>query len=235
LSKLPEPFSPANQPIARQPVQNRWNPKPAQPPILEPTQFQKEIEQVIQGLDVVMGIDPGFASLGVSVIGRPTQGKIQLLHMGMVATQKAKKKERVNLRVTNDDQRRYDEIYDALELLRQRFRPTAVGVEAYHPHVKAASGWKTAVVYGGIMFWSKAVNIYCAPYVPQDLKRRFCGNQSGSKPEVASAATQLVEGASAAYLATNKTDQEHVGDSLGHAILVLEEIDRVRKIVRGMP
>lgn len=184
---------------------------------------------------MVMGVDPGFSAMGVTVIGRPAQGKLQLLHMGTIATAKAKKKERVNLRVTNDDQRRYDEIYEALEAIRQRFRPTAVGVEAYHPRAEAATGWKTAVVYGGIIFWTKAVNIYCAPYIPQDLKRRFCGNQSGSKEAVASAATQLVEGAPAAYLATNKTNQEHVGDALGHAILVLEEIDRVRKIVRGMP
>jgi len=232
LNKSPEKCSPE-----RMPVQNLWNPKPPPPPLPQPGEspFQKTAEQAIRGLDVVMGVDPGFASLGVVVIGRPAQGKIQLLYMGVIATQKAKKKERVNLRVTNDDQRRYDEIYDALEALWQRFRFTAVGVEAYHPHAKAASGWKTAVVYGGIMFWSKAVNIYCAPYVPQDLKRRFCGKQTGSKIEVASAATQLVEGASAVYLATNKTDQEHVGDALGHAILVLEEIDRVRKIVRGMP
>jgi Holliday junction resolvasome RuvABC endonuclease subunit len=187
-------------------------------------------------MDVVMGIDPGFASMGVAVIGRSNAGaRIQLLHLGTVSTAKATKKARVNLRATNDDQRRYDEIYDAIEALRQRYRPTAVGVEAYHPYVEAATGWKTAVVYGGIIFWARASNIYCAPYIPQDLKRRFCGNQSGSKLAVASVVMQLIVGAPEAYLATNKTQREHVGDALGHAVLVLEEIDRVRKIVRGMP
>jgi len=233
LNKSPEKCSPE-----RMPVQNLWNPKPPPPPLPQPGQspFQKTAEQAIRGLDVVMGVDPGFASLGVVVIGRPgPKEPLQLLYMETVSTEKAKKKERLNLRATNDDQRRYDEIYESLEKIRQCFRPTAVGVEAYHPHKVAASGWKTAVVYGGIIFWAKCKDLYCAPYLPQDLKRRFCGNQSGSKVEVASAASSLVLGASVAYLATAKGNREHVGDALGHAILVLEEVDRVRKIVRGMP
>jgi len=228
LSKLPEKCSPE-----RMPVQNLWNPQSLQ---AEKDPLQPMAEQTIQGLDVVMGVDPGFASLGVVVIGRPgPKEPLQLLYMETVSTEKAKKKERLNLRATNDDQRRYDEIYESLEKIRQCFRPTAVGVEAYHPHKVAASGWKTAVVYGGIIFWAKCKDLYCAPYLPQDLKRRFCGNQSGSKVEVASAASSLVLGASVAYLATAKGNREHVGDALGHAILVLEEVDRVRKIVRGMP
>lgn len=233
------PKSPEKSLPERMPVQNLWNPKPPASPLPQPgeeTPFQKMAEQAIQGLDVVMGLDPGFASMGVVVIGRPgPKESSRLLYMETISTEKAKKKERVNLRVTNDDQRRLDDIYEALEEIRQRFRPTAVGVEAYHPHKMATSGWKTAVVYGGILFWAKCKDLYCAPYLPQDLKRRFCGNQSGSKVKVASEASSMVLGASVAYLATNKGNREHVGDALGHAILVLEEIDRVRKIVRGMP
>lgn len=231
MNELPKQSCPE-----RRPVQRKWNPKPANPPVLNPESFQKTMELALDCVDVVMGLDPGFAEMGVAVIGRTAEkAKPQLLHLGTIKTEKGKKKERINLRVTNDDQRRYDEIYEALEAIRQRFRPTAVGVEAYHPHKDVTTGWKTAVVYGGVIFWAKSQGIYCAPYIPQDLKRRFCGKQSGSKQEVAAVAAVMVEGAWEAYLATAKTRQEHVGDALGHSILVLEEVDRVRKIVRGMP
>jgi len=188
---------------------------------------------------VVMGVDPGFASTGVVVL-RQGAGGVDCIFSGVVATKKAEKKSRGGLRVTNDDLRRYTEIFERMDNIFDRYNPTALGVEAYMPGFRGkndqgfrggGAATKTLGVYGGLIFWGLARGMYVSPSLPLDLKRRFCGKQSASKIEVEKAMCILVQDLREQLDRILKTKREHVADAAGHAYLVLEEIAKVKLMV----
>jgi len=147
-------------------------------------------------------------------------------------TKPGKKKGSNTLRVTIDDQRRYKEIYTTIDLLCRDFAPFAVGVEAYLIGQQAASSaWKTAVVYGGVLYYAYSQNMFVAPFLPLDLKRRFVGRQSASKLDVAEGLYPLVDGLENMISVLPKTKREHAVDAAGHAFLVFEEIDKTRELL----
>lgn len=203
--------------------------------------------------DVVVGIDPGFTALGI-VILRRTPGGIHLVHGEVVRTLKAAQKERSHLRVTNDDVRRYQDLFRRVQALLVAHRPHGMGVEAYRVAPRfgrklgpggeapqdggggggAGAGAKTMAVYGGIVALGTAMGMYVAPWLPNDLKKRFTGKQSSSKDEVWGAACTVVAGLQDLLGRTAKGFREHLGDAAGHAVLTFEEIDRVRNML-GLP
>jgi len=187
---------------------------------------------------IVMGVDPGFSALGVVILERTNLGaKPKLIHAKVIETKKPKKKARTNLRVTNDDERRYREIWAKLDETYGEFDPYAVGVEGFR--VYQGSGAKTMAVYGGVLFWAYTRNMYPAVFLPSDLKKRFAGKQSASKFAVEEEMYPLIDGFKATILGRDakgkslfpKTKREHIADAAGHAFLMLEEIDRTRQML----
>lgn len=181
---------------------------------------------------VVMGVDPGLAKTGVVFLERRGKEKPRALAVHVVETKPGKKKGSNTLRVTIDDQRRYKEVYTAIDSMCIDYTPFAVGVEAYLiGQMAASSAWKTAVVYGGILYYAYANNMFVAPFLPLDLKRRFVGKQSASKLDVANGLFPLVDGLETMISVVPKTKREHVVDAAGHAFLVFEEIDKTRELL----
>lgn len=212
----------------------------------------------------VAGIDPGFISTAVVVLEereylRPVQTarEVVVIEWQVFRTAKMKQKERSNLRVTNDDVRRYTEIFVGVRdmLIGQRVR--ALGVEAYRVAPRfgrrkgppggqpagegaegqdsggAGAGAKTMAVYGGVLAVGVALGLYVTPWLPNDLKKRFTGRQSSSKEDVWESICREVQGASKMIDNCPKSLREHVGDAAGHAVLTLEEARRIRKFVGG--
>lgn len=180
---------------------------------------------------VVLGIDPGIAKTGYAVIKR-TGPVIKMLLSGVIETKPIHKKARNSLRVTVDDQRRYREVFISIDKLYQTYKPHAVGVEAYLVGQQAASSaWKTAVVYGGVLSYAYAKQLWVMPFLPSDLKKRFVGKQSGSKLDVATGLYPLIQDMEYSISKLPKTKREHAVDAAGHAFLVLEEIDKTRELL----
>lgn len=137
-----------------------------------------------------------------------------------------------------DDLRRYTEAWSGMENIYKQYVPHALGVEVYQPgFLKKSTGQriggsagavKSMAVYGGLIFWALTHGMFVAPFLPADLKKRFCGKQSASKLEVISEMCQLVVGLEELLALIPKSKREHCADAAGHAYLVLEEIDRVR-------
>lgn len=181
---------------------------------------------------VIFGVDPGLRSTGIAVIERTGRAKPKALHLQVIETKPTPKKERRTLRVTTDDQRRYKEIYTALDILCKEYEPFAMGVEAYLIGQQAASSaWKTAVIYGGVLYFAYSRNMFVAPFLPLDLKRRFVGKQGASKRDVALGMFPLISNLETLVKKVPKTKQEHVVDAAGHAFLVLEEVDKTREML----
>lgn len=187
---------------------------------------------------VVMGADPGFALSGGVILERERPGvPPRALLARVVETKKADKKNRSSLRVTNDDLRRYTETWNGMSQIYDEHHPHALGVEAYLPgfkgknqkkHRGGGAATKTLGVYGGLIFWALTLKMFVAPFLPADLKRRFCGKKSASKADMVREMCGLVVGLEDLLSSVVKSKREHLADAAGHAFLVLEEIDRVR-------
>ena len=159
----------------------------------------------------------------------------------VIRTEKAKKKSRGSLRVSDDDLRRYREHWDGVCQIFNEHQPHALGVEVFQPGFRgkkagkqiggSAGAVKTMAVYGGLIFWALTMSMFVAPFLPGDLKRRFCGKLAASKQDVISEMCQLVANLEDVLAGVPKTQREHVADAAGHAFLVLEEIDKTREML----
>jgi Holliday junction resolvasome RuvABC endonuclease subunit len=181
----------------------------------------------------VIGIDPGFASLGVVIIEKVHKNiQPKVLLAETIQTKKADKKNSFNLRATNDDQRRYKEIWKRIDEIDEEYKPCALGIEAYRVFSgQGGNAWKSAVVYGGLVFWAFTKGMYVAPFLPTDIKKQFCGKNDASKKDVEERLCFLVEGLEATLMKIPKTRREHVADATGHALLAFNEAEEYRRIV----
>lgn len=180
---------------------------------------------------LVMGVDPGLELTGVAVIR--TAPALEIVHAELIKTKKADKKERRHVRVTNDDLKRYNEIFKRLLDLIDEFSVGILGVEAYtagRPGISSA-GAKTAIIYGGIVALGASRDLFVVPFLPSDLKRKFCGKQSGSKNDVAAGVAQEVVGFEDARVSFAKTKREHISDAAAVAVLAVDEVLEVMKIL----
>lgn len=190
---------------------------------------------------VVMGADPGFALSGAIILERERPGvPPRALLARVVETKKADQKIRSKLRVTNDDLRRYTETWAGVENIYMDHKPHALGVEGYRPgfkpkdekkskkHRGGGAATKTLAVYGGLIFWALTHRMFVAPFLPDDLKRRFCGRKSASKADMVHEMCKLVVDLPEMLDSVVKSKREHLADAAGHAFLVLEEIDEMR-------
>lgn len=189
---------------------------------------------------VILGVDPGFASTGMVILEREMPGApIKALWVETIKTKPTPKeiKNAQGIRATNDDQRRYREVVKGLSRIHAQFEPYIMGVEAYvlNPFQKKGVGLniggKTMAVYGSVLGWGETVGLFVAAYLPADLKMRFCANKSASKTQVRRALYKQVVGLQELIEAKAKGEHEHLGDAAGHAVLALEETDQMRQML----
>lgn len=196
---------------------------------------QERIERPGPGRLVVMGVDPGFAEMGYAVVSSAGPGDFVLEQAGVLSTKKISKAKRCGLRVTNEDVDRHRTLYRQLEEIRRKHEAYAVGVEAYTVDGKrkygGGSAAKTMAVYGGVIWWALSTGRVIAPFLPQDLKRRFCGTQSAGKDQVAAQACKVVRGLQRALDGVCDSKQEHLGDAACVAVLMLEDVFELRRTV----
>ena len=178
----------------------------------------------------VMGIDPGFGSCGIAIL-EVAQGVPPIaLKLKVIKTQKIAKKLRTNLRASTDDMRRYSEIQKQLESVRREFVPSIAGVEAYMVfQARGGNAWKSAVVYGGVVMWALTQGLYVAPFLPADLKKRFTGQRSASKDDVAKQIGAEIVNFNNLLAAIPKTQREHASDAAGQALLAYEDAEEQRR------
>ncbi len=180
----------------------------------------------------VMGVDPGFASLGVVVLEQ-RQGQIQALAATVLRTKKASKKVLRDLRVSADDQRRLRAFWDGLEGIAVAHAPQALAVETYAPQPGRGGGnaWKAAVVYGLVQGLGLSHGLQVLPFLPGDLKRVFTSRASASKQAVGDVVLGQVVGLAAFLDKLPAGQHEHLTDAAGHALLGLREMVEMRRLM----
>lgn len=180
----------------------------------------------------VMGIDPGFTSQGVVVLSQETTGAtIQLMYAEVTRTAKTPKKIRRDLRVSADDQRRFQELAAGLERA-FKHKPTAMCIETYAPFKAQGGGaWKASAAYGGASFWGIAKGLLVMPFLPQDVKKAMTGKRSSSKQEVENVLRDRIKGLPEFLETIPKGQREHAVDAAGHAMLGIGEMAVMRRMM----
>jgi crossover junction endodeoxyribonuclease RuvC len=121
---------------------------------------------------IIMGIDPGVARVGWSII--QTQGAtIQALAFGCIETDKEK-----------NPQTRLAEIYDQLQVLLRKHLPECMVVEElfFSTNVKTAMGVGQA--RGVVLLTAAKANVPVVSYSPLTVKRAITGDGKADKKQI---------------------------------------------------
>ncbi len=201
------------------------------PPLPE-NSFLKERTWVRAETLRVMGIDPGWAKMGICVLEQTMGGPIRVKLARLAKTEKGKDAKAKMERVSIDDGKRLRELwYQMAAAAQEAGTVVSIAAEAYAPF-KAAGGnaWKSAMAYALVHGYGLGNNILIQPFLPMDLKKAFGLSKSASKDEVGAAIQLKVEGLTEALaLIRAQGDHEHVTDAAGHAYLGLMEIYKLRQ------
>jgi len=134
--------------------------------------------------------------------------------------------------VTADDSRRMREIWNGLADLAVKWAPQALAFEVYSPYrAQGGTAWKAARIEGAVQMFGLERQMLVLPFLPQDLKRGFCGRASASKEAVLEALCSKVENLEQMVQTFPRTQREHVADAAGHAYLAFEEVFRMRAML----
>jgi crossover junction endodeoxyribonuclease RuvC len=125
----------------------------------------------------VLGIDPGFASLGIAVVARDGS---ELYEVAVLETELVK-----GMKASVDNVRRVQEIGRGIVGVLDRLEPPAfIACEAMSFARSASASHKVGLAWGTI---AEIARSYRAPVVqasPQEIKIALCGRKNASKDDV---------------------------------------------------
>ena len=173
-----------------------------------------------------MGVDPGFANMGVSVLEWNGPGTpIQAIAGYVVSTDKKDAD-----RVTSDDTRRMRMLWMNLEQTIKTYQPHIIGVEAYTVYKPTqggsqgkGTGWKALFAYAMTCTMSFSHNIPLKVFMPTDLKRRVASKVDASKVDVERALAARGIDLSAVLADLPGGKHEHAADAAGHGLMALAD------------
>jgi len=177
---------------------------------------------------IILGVDPGFASLGYSVINADASGD-KILEYGVISTVKNSKKEVIGLRVINDDKERLFFIYKKLIEIINKYNPNVISMEGYGPRPGKGKGWKGCFGFLVAIIIAFQRNIETLVFISSDIKIRVGENYKASKEDVQKKVEQYFK----IKIKSKKKYIEHIGDSLALCILAKNEMSKLSGIMKG--
>lgn len=159
----------------------------------------------------VMGVDPGFASLGWA-IARLYEDREVIFDVGVIHTEKSDKKRAV--RASDDNVMRAREIYEALHSVIQPQALVAVTAEGMSFPRSASVAAKMAMSWGVLVSLCAQYKLPIIQSSPKEVKKALTGTGTASKEEVQVALIQRYPGGFDAFMRkSNKGDLEHGFDA----------------------
>lgn len=158
------------------------------------------------------------------------ESQARIVALRLIKTEKAPKKDRSGLRVSTDDQRRYQEIWAGLREVADEYRPNGIGLETYDAYMRqSAASAKCSVVFGLAIGFGHSSGLVIHPFRPMDLKARIAHCKSASKEDVEKALYGQIEGLESLLPDYPKGQHEHLADAAGHALMALQDMRELRK------
>jgi len=171
-----------------------------------------------------LGIDPGFASMGIGVADWGGPGHTpEIIEAFVVSTKKGKGK------VTYDDVRRMNILWLNIEQSIAEFKPDVIGVEVYTVYKPSqggqgkGAGWKALYAYAMTCAMAFKYDIPVYPYMPADLHRRIGNPDAASKYAVEKGVLARSAGLQPLLDGIPSAKHEHAADACGHALMALAD------------
>lgn len=187
---------------------------------------------------ILLGIDPGFANVGVAVlkIGKLADARrrlgggfeFEVLSTDVLRTSKSDKN--VKIYVADDNIRRLREMLSSVCSVIDEHEPIAICAEAMSFPRNASSAAKMALFWGGLVAVAHERDIPLYSATPQQIKIALCGNKAATKDDIAAAVTK--HAAKPVPMKLARTKQEHAYDAIGAALTCLgsDELRLARKL-----
>ena len=164
----------------------------------------------------VLGIDPGFRSLGWAII--EYDGSLaKCVEAGVIRTQKSKHK----IPVWQDNQARCRIIGEELRNVCSSYNIKLIAVEA--ESWTRTSSDRVIGMARGLIYGLAVDNWPLTQWHPKDVKEELTGKKSASKTEITEWLCDNIPGASKYLMRIPKTQREHAADA---AAIALTEIKR---------
>lgn len=174
---------------------------------------------------LVLGIDPGFSSLGFAVVQVEAEN-LKPIQLGVVRTEKSNAK--ANVLASDDNVRRIREISATIySLMEGKF---ALCSESQSWPRNAGSSAKVGMAWGAIAGFSEILDIPILQVSPMGLKKAITGNKSATKEEVMAALNARFGrdfGAELVKQGVPASQHEHAYDALG-AVVAMENSETFR-------
>jgi Holliday junction resolvasome RuvABC endonuclease subunit len=172
--------------------------------------------------DTALGVDPGMANTGLSVVRRTLQGGYVIEQTALVQSTPGKKA----VRKADDDFRRLELIHKALQELIGRWSPQVIAIETYTPlmGMQGGSAWKTSMVYGMVMGVAISNSRRVVSQTPKDIKAAFTLGKAKGKGDVQAMLLRLVPGLQEHLGKVCAGKREHMADATAHAMLALDRL-----------
>jgi crossover junction endodeoxyribonuclease RuvC len=177
----------------------------------------------------VLGVDPGFASLGYALLRLGTQTET-LVAAGVVRTQASDKKRKVL--AADDNARRCREIARDLVALFDEHTPLVICAESMSFPRNAATAAKMAMTWGALITIGHTRGAPIVQASPQEVKLALTRTKSASKEQVAAAVSKRYRNAPKLINVLPSTLHEHAYDAVASAVACLDS-DAVR-FLRGV-
>jgi crossover junction endodeoxyribonuclease RuvC len=185
----------------------------------------------------VLGIDPGFASIGLSVVQMgPNPQDDRVVHMSVFQTKKASEKRKV--RASEDNLERAKEISKEIGDLIQRWDVKLICAETMSFPRSSSAAAKMAMCWGVLAAIAQDRKLPITQASPQEIKKALCGKRDASKEEVQGVLNLLFRrdlvGPNSAVSQIAKSALEHPYDALA-AVIACRESEVALLLRRMVP
>lgn len=181
---------------------------------------------------LLLGIDPGFAALGWTLVELQLDDEAPplLVAAGVLRTKKSAKKR--GTLASDDNLRRARELYAGLSALERTWRPAVVCAESMSFPRNAGAAAKLSIAWGVLAALTEARGLPLVQCSPQQLKKAVSGRADASKEDVLSALARLYPTLLLKLADTPRSLWEHPVDALGavHTALNSEVVRTLRRM-----
>lgn len=167
---------------------------------------------------LALGLDPGFASIGVSVVC--LSSPLSMLALRVIRTDKLKGR-----KSTEDNLERSIEISKTLFAVLDEFpgiKIVCAESMSYPPNASTAA--KMSLCWGVIAALIQQKDLAWVQQSPQEIKKKVCGNRAATKEDIQAAVVALFSGQDLASLHPKvpKTKEEHLYDAAASVLAALD-------------
>lgn len=130
---------------------------------------------------IILGIDPGFERLGISIISKQKGKKEVLIHSECFKT-----------KATIPFNKRVGQIGDQIENIIKKYKPSILGIENLFLTTNQTTVMRVAETRGVIIYLAEKNNLLIREYTPLQIKMAVTGYGKADKKQVMSMVSKLI-------------------------------------------